>query len=212
MVHLDQLSSLSSLPSPPSAPPATFAFAPSNHSLLYEFAATAVDYFDSVSMHDVRIETQMEIASAFAAAAIVGMCVCAVLWALLCKKACVSGQMSTHSTRLSALPKGTEPDTALDDHQDELADTDSIDEPVRPEAESQQADEELQLESSNTVMKAKKLQNGQQECCNKMAEALENGAFNGEAQQVSAKIKGKQTTKHTRLVGCGMSALERGVE
>jgi len=101
--------------------------------------------------------------------------------------------------------KGSEPDTAIGEHQDELAETDSVDESSRTDFDTALDNEESAVRNSST---------SQRECCRKVATALENGALGDErvetapSSNLSPKMKGKQTKKHARLSSKGDDVLD----
>lgn len=176
-----------------------------NHSKLHDWMLHAADMLDDGPMRDPRVAMQIAVMTPLA---IVAMCLCIMVCRGVPMTLC--GGRCTYWKRMPSVPKGTEPDTAIGEHQDEMADTDSVDEPTRVETDLPSADEESgSIVTSDTVMHVNESPNGHRECCSKMAAALENGALNGGSEQhtsapssePSEKAKGKRVTraKHVRL-------------
>lgn len=102
--------------------------------------------------------------------ALLAMCVMCLICRGVPSTPC--GGRCTYWKRMPREPRGLEPDGAIGEHQDELTETDSVDEEARveqdPLEEDGLQDVELGEEASG---------NGQRECCSKMAAALEAGAL-----------------------------------
>lgn len=89
-----------------------------------------------------------------------------------------------------AIPIGCEPDQAIGEHQDELADTDSIDEPMRVDV-APPMEEEDEIESSASE--------AQRECCNVVAAVLDaNPTCNGEEAESADAEEGGCTPQNGR--------------
>ena len=78
-------------------------------------------------------------------------------------------RVATTTTRWKQMPKGTEPDQAIGEHQDEFVDVDSADEQAgEPYVDEENIDVQLR-DIGNTTRRA---------CCHKMAAAFGNGHVN----------------------------------
>lgn len=95
-----------------------------------------------------------------------------VLFVMLCRGVPVTycNGRCTYWRRMPRLPRGTEPDQAIGEHQDENCDVDSEDEqPREPDPDLHEAD--IIDDKAHAA------------CCSKMAHAVENGALNGRSSR-----------------------------
>jgi hypothetical protein len=92
------------------------------------------------------------------------------LLAMVCRgvPAPLCGGRCTYFSR--RVPNGTNPDHAIEEYQDELADVDSVDEPMEEALVNDDSDEQCIYGSGRT-------EKAQRECCNKVAVALANDNF-----------------------------------
>jgi len=82
------------------------------------------------------------------------------------------------------MPRGTEPDHGIGEHQDELAEVDSVDEQM----EESRVDEDPDTGCvEGPEVDEERVGRAQRECCSKMAAALENG-MNGHGDSYPASI------------------------